>query len=462
MLRLAVLIAFVCPLFAQTGGKLDPTVQKVVAEVSTERVAAIMNKLESFETRGDFTDPAQPNRGIGAARRWISDQFKSFSPRLQVSFDSYNVKQQGRIFRDVELVNVVAVLPGTTQAEERVIVSGHYDSLNIVPKAGAGDFRTNGDGATDSMDNEKSAVAPAPGVSDDASGTAVVMELARVMSQHQFEKTIVFIAFAGEEIGLVGSSLYADKAKKKGDRIEAVLNNDIVGNDVTGAGRSEGSFVHVFSEDPDDSVSRELARYVRETATRYVPGFRSELVFRSDRFSRGGDHTPFASDGYAAVRFTTPAENLGVQHTASDTFDRANPAYTANVARVNGAALASLALAPPPPVVIREVTTGANKGRKLPNLARGKTLYDAVLTWKDEKPVADLAGYAIVIRPTTAPYWEQQIFVGKVTEYTLPGLSIDDVVLGVKAIDTDGNESLVSAYVALPYQRRPIELIEKK
>jgi hypothetical protein len=261
-----------------------------------------------------------------------------------------------------------------------------------------------------------------------------------------------------EEIGLVGSSLYSDKANARGDRIEAVLNNDIVGNDVAGDGRAASGYVHVFSDDPDDSLSRELARYVRECAQRYVPGFRIEPVFRADRFSRGGDHTPFAQDGFAAVRFTTPAENLGVQHTANDTFEKVSPAYNANVARVNGAALASLALAPSPPVVVREVTTGANKGRKLPNLARGKTLYDAVLKWTDEKPVADLAGYAVVMRSTTAPFWEHQIFVGKVNEYTLPGVSIDDVVIGVKAIDNDGNESLVSPYVAQTYQRRPIRL----
>lgn len=444
-------------LLAQTGGKLDPTVQKIVSEISTPHVSDDLKKLESFETRGNFTDPAQTNRGIGAARRWIYDQFRSFSPRLEVSFDSYKVKKEGRIFRDVELVNVVAVLPGTTQPEKRIVISGHYDSLDIVPRTSAGDFRTNGDGATDSMDNEKSADAPAPGVSDDASGTSVVLELARVLSRYQFEKTIVFVAFAGEEIGLVGSSLYADKAKERGDLIEAVLNNDIVGNDVTGDGRAASGFVHVFSDDPDDSPSRTLARYVRETAARYVPGFRIEPVFRADRFSRGGDHTPFAQDGFAAVRFTTPAENLGVQHTANDTFDKASPAYTANVARVNAAAAASLALAPSAPIVTREITTGANKGRKLPNLARGKTLYDAVLKWTDPKPAEDLAGYAIVIRATTAPYWEHQIFVGKVTEYTLPGVSIDDVVIGVKAVDKDGNESLVSPYIAQTYQRRPIQ-----
>ena len=454
----AVILGLVPPAVFAQAGRLDPTVQKVVSGISADHVAAYMKTLGAFETRGNFTDPNQTGKGIGAARRWIYDQFRSFSPRLEVSYDSYKVKHEGRIFRDVELVNVVAVLPGTTQPESRLIVSGHYDSLDIVPKAGAADFRSNGDGATDSMDNEKSADAPAPGVGDDASGTAVVLELARVMSQYRFEKTIVFVAFAGEEIGLVGSSLYADKAKARNDRIEAVFNNDIVGYDVTGDGRATSGYVHVFSDEPADSVSRELARYVRDCAQRYVPGFRAEPVFRGDRFSRGGDHTPFVSDGFAGIRFTTPVENLGIEHTANDTFDKTSPVYTANVARVNGAALASLALAPPPPVVVREVTTGANKGRKVPNIARGKSLYDAVLKWKDDKPVEDLAGYAVVVRSTTAPFWDHEIFVGKVTEYTLPQVSIDDVVLGVKAVDKDGNESLVAAYVAQPYQRRPIQL----
>jgi hypothetical protein len=294
-------------------------------------------------------------------------------------------------------------------------------------------------------------------VSDDASGTAVVMELARVMSQHRFDKTLVFVAFAGEEIGLVGSTLFSDKAKKENQRIEAVFNNDIVGNDVTGDGRAQSGLVRVFSEEPADSPSRELARYVRDAAQRYVPSFRADIIFRNDRFSRGGDHTPFVANGYAGVRFTTPAENLGVQHTPNDTFDRSSPAYTTNVARINAAAAASLALAPPAPDVNREVTTGVNRGRLLPNLSRGKSLYDAVLRWKDSA-AEDLAGYAVVMRQTTAPFWEREVFVGKTTEYTFEGLSIDDIIIGVKAIDKDGHESLVSPYVAQVFARPPIEL----
>jgi len=434
------------------GGTPDPEIQKIVSEISSDRIAATMKKLESFGTRGNFTDPKQEGRGIGAARRWIRAEFEGYSPRLQVSFNSWNVKKKGRILRDVELVNVVAVLPGTSKPESRIVIGGHYDSLNLLASV------TGGDGAGDATTNEKTIDAPAPGVGDDASGVAVVMELARVLSRRQFEKTLVFVAFQGEEIGLVGSTLFAQDARKNNVPIEAMLNNDIVGTDVADNGRAEDGYVHVFSAEPADSLSRTLARYVRETAARYVPGFRAEPVFRADRFTRGGDHTPFAQNGYAAVRFTTPAENLGIQHTDKDTFEKTSPAYAAKVAQVNAAAAASLASAPLAPVVVREVATGPNKGRTNPMLARGASRVDAVLRWKDENPAADLAGYVVVVRSTTAPFWEQEIAVGKVAEYTLAGVNIDAVVLGVKAVDKSGNESLVSVYTVNEYPRAQIEL----
>lgn len=458
-LLLSVALAAPTPLRAQPVGRPDPAIQKMVAEVSRDRIAATMQKLASFGTRGNFSDPDRDDRGIGAARRWISDQFRNYSPRLEVSFDPYKVQKQGtRILRDVEVVNVVAVLPGTTQPDKRIIVSGHYDSLNIVRKPDAPELTPEGNepAADDIIDFEKSAEAPAPGVTDNAAGAALVLELARVMSQYRFEKTIVFIAFAGEEIGLVGSSLYAAKAKEHKEQIEAVLNNDVIGVAVAGDGHAESGVVHVFSEEPADSPSRELARYIRETAQRYVPAFKAEPVFRQDRFARGGDHSPFNANGFAAVRFTSAAENLGIQHTANDTFDKSSPEYATLVTRVNGAVLASLALAPPVPETTREIQTGAQKGRRTPTVSRGKSRYDAVLRWKDA-PADDLAGYAIVMRSTTAPWWEQQIFVGKVTEYTLPGLGIDDIIFGVKAIDSEGHESLVAPWVARPYEIRKIE-----
>jgi hypothetical protein len=446
-------------LTGQTAGRTDPVIRKMLSEISQDRIAATMQKLASFDTRGNFSDPDQKDRGIGAARRWIFDQFKSYSPSLDVAFDPYKVKKQGtRILRDVEVVNVVAVLPGTTQPEKRIVVGAHYDSLNIVRKPDAPEVTPEGGepAADDVIDFEKSVEAPAPGVTDNAAGTALVLELARVMSQYKFEKTIVFITFAGEEIGLVGSSLYSSKAKEHKDQIEAVLNNDVVGVAVAGDGHAENGLVHIFSEEPADSASRELARYIRETAQRYVPAFKAEPVFRQDRFSRGGDHSPFNANGFAAVRLTSAAENLGIQHTANDTFDKSSPDYATFVARVNGAALASLALAPSAPETTREVLTGAAKGRRTPTVARGKSRYDAVLRWKDA-PGGDLAGYAIVIRSSTAPFWEQQTFVGKVTEYTLPGVSIDDIIFGVKAIDTEGHESLVAPWVATPTVLRKFE-----
>jgi len=459
LLLLFIAITIATDLAAQAIGRPDPAIQKMLGEISRDRIAATMQKLASFETRGNFSNAEQTNRGIGAARRWIFDEFRSYSPRLGVAFDPYKVKKQGtRIMRDVEVVNVVAVLPGTTQPDKRIIVAGHYDSLNVVRRPDAPEVTPEGNepAADDIIDFEKSVEAPAPGVTDNAAGAALVLELARVMSQYRFEKTIVFIAFAGEEIGLVGSSLYTAKAKEHKDQIEAVLNNDVVGVAIAGDGHSESGVVHVFSEEPADSPSRELARYIRETAQRYVPAFKAEPVFRQDRFARGGDHSPFNVNGFAAVRFTSAAENLGIQHTANDTFDKSSPDYATLVARVNGATLASLALAPPAPETTREIQTGAQKGRRTPTVSRGKSRYDAVLRWKDA-PADDLAGYAIVLRSSTAPWWEQQILVGKVTEYTLPGLGIDDIIFGVKAIDSEGHESLVAPWVARPYELRKIE-----
>jgi hypothetical protein len=440
-------LLFLVTSVAATAGTINPAVQRIVDGISAERIAMIEKKLESFGTRNIFSETDSPTRGIGAARRWIFDQLKSYSPRLEVTFDSYKVKKQKRVFRDVELVNVVAVLPGASNKERQFIVSGHYDSLNLVRKPA--DPSAPGDPGE--IDSEKSAARPfAPGVTDDASGTAAVMEMARVMSQYEFEKTIVFVAFAGEEEGLVGSTLYAAKARRENRIIDAVLNNDIIGSEAAGNGLLENSRVRVFSEHPNDSLSRQLARYIKEVGERYVPAMKVDLIFRNDRFGRGGDHTPFNYEGYAAVRFTTPAENYANQHTVTDTFANTSPAYAARVTRINAAAVASLALAPKAPVVLRESKVGEYKGRLVPNLGRGKSKYAAVLKWTNPDPEPDLAGYAIVSRSTLAPYWEKELFVGKVNEYTFEDVSVDDVVFGVKAIDKDGNESLVSAYTDAP------------
>jgi hypothetical protein len=454
---------------------VNPAVQKIVDSVSQERITEILKKLEGFQTRGIFSEQDSPTRGIGAARHWIYDQFKSYSPRLQVSFDKYRVKKgKGRLIQDVDLYNVVAVLPGKLNPERQFVLSGHYDSIAMlrrnpdgsaaVPTDGGGGGSTNGNGAGAGEDASPappftlSMLAPVePGVTDDGSGTAAVMELARIMSQYEFEKTIVFVAFSGEEMGLVGSSLYARKARKENQIIDGVLNNDIIGSDVSGNGRIDNSTISVYSEDPDDSTSRQLARYVKDVGERYLPSIKIDLVFRADRIGRGGDHTPFNQEGYPAVRVTTPNENYANQHSVSDTFENTSVSYASRVIQVNAAALASLALAPKAPVTNEMITSGARKGQLTPMLSRGKTRYDAALRWKNENPEPDLLGYVIVMRKSTAPYWEKEVFVGKVTEYTFKDVSIDDVIFGVKAVGRDGNESLVTPYVPGPRQKLEIE-----
>jgi hypothetical protein len=444
---------------------VNPQVAKIVSEVSEERITAILKRLEGFGTRNIFSSQDDPARGVGASRKWIYEQFRSYSPRLEVSFDQYKLKKDesrgSRVTSDVDLYNVVAVLPGTINKEQRIIISGHYDTVNLARAPGAppnapGDAAPAGAGAGNGPPQPpRDPNIDAPGVTDDGSGTACVMELARVLSQYQFEKTLVFVAFAGEEMGLLGSTLYAQKARTEGQKIEAVLNNDIIGSDVAGDGRIENRRLNVFSEDPQDSPSRQLARYIREIGERYVPSMNVDPVFRADRFGRGGDHTPFNLEGFAAVRFSTPAENFTNQHSPTDTFANTSPAYVAWVTKVNGAAAASLAWAPKAPATTETVE---RNGRKMTNLllTRGRSRYDAQLRWKSENPEPDLAGYVVLMRGTTAPYWEREIFVGNVTEYTLPGVSIDDLVFAVKAVDKDGNESLAAAYVQAPREKRTI------
>jgi hypothetical protein len=335
----------------------------------------------------------------------------------------------------VEIWNVVAVLPGTSEPDRQVILGAHYDTIDMIYKTGADGKRV--------LDAEATAHAPsAPGVTDDGSGTAAMMELARVMSQYQFRKTIVFIAFAAEEYGLFGSSLYAEEAAGQHAQIEGMFNNDLIGSDVTGDGRTTNQYVNVYSEEPNDSLSRELARYTEHTAERYQPGFGVHLIFRQDRFGRGGDHSPFNAHGYAAIRLTTASEDYANQHTRTDTFANTAPRYSALVAKVNAGAIASLALAPRPPEL---PPVGA--------LDRGAG-YDAVLHWNDEKAEADVAGYEVLMRKTTAPEWEREVLVGKVSSYTMPNVNIDEVVLGVRAVDRNGDESLVTPYVARAYPQR--------
>ena len=282
---------------------VNPKIQEMMGQVSEARIKAILEKLESFGTRNTMSNADDPVRGVGAARTWILNEMKSYNPKLQVQFEKFRVKKQGqRIFKDVDLYNVVAYLPGKKMPETVVVVSAHYDSLNLGTRpagaaAGPGTEASGGAGAgapgntaatMTLADFEKNAELPAPGVCDDGSGTAAVMELARVMSQYEFDKTLAFVTFAGEEQGLIGSSLQAVKAKKENQVIEAVLNNDIIGTDVAGNGRMGNGVVSVYSDESMDSVSQQLSRYVREIGERYLPAMKVNTVFMGDRLSRGG------------------------------------------------------------------------------------------------------------------------------------------------------------------------------
>jgi hypothetical protein len=452
---------------------LNPAVQRVVSEVSEQRIAEIMRKLEGFGTRHVMSAKDDPQQGIGAAARWISSEFQGYSPRLEVRSQPFTVKRAGAYAADAELSNVIAVLPGTTQRDRFVIVSAHYDSINLARKAGPSDAeRLSGllhggmeeaearrfmqlyptAEAMGDVDAEATAAQKlAPGVADDASGTAAVMELARVMSRYTFEKTLVFVAFSAEEGSHTGSKAFVAEAKKNGTRIEAVLNNDIIGTEVSGNGLAANNVVRVFAEGPEDSASRALLRYCKEIGERYVPSMRIEMVFRLDRFSRGGDHMSFVDEGFPAVRITTTSENFEHQHNADDTMANSSAPYTTRVARMNAAVAASLALAPAAPEVHFTFASGRRKGQRIPLLSRGISGYDAILRWESSN-APDLAGYAVMIRATTSPVWEREIWVGNVTSFTLSDFSIDNVVLGVKAVDRDGNQSPVSAYIAPTYQ----------
>jgi hypothetical protein len=217
--------------------------------------------------------------------------------------------------------------------------------------------------------------------------------------------------------------------------------------------------VRLFSEDPPDSPSRNLARYIKTVGERYVPSMRVDLIFRHDRFVRGSDHTPFNQAGFAAVRFTSAAEHYAHQHSASDTMEYASASYATLVARVNAAVAASLAWAPAAPNVSRLAQGGPQPGQLVPNLGRGKSGYAAHLKWTNEDSGPDVAGYKVMMRSTLSPYWEREVFAGNVLEYVMEGVSIDDIVIGVQTVDKAGRESLVSTFVAKPFAALPVELL---
>lgn len=415
----------------------------MLREIDARNIERSIRKLVSFGTRNTLSAQDNPARGIGAARDWLRDEFERASResggRLKVELQGFE-QQPGRfprIPKATRVTNVVATLPGAQDASTaRVyVVSGHYDSMCSSPTDGECD---------------------APGANDDASGVAAVLEMARVMSKRQFDATIVFMAVAGEEQGLVGAYYFAEQAKKSNTNIEAMITNDIVGNTLGGNGVRDRRTLRVFAEGvpsaeteeeartrrsvggENDSPARQLARFVEETVEPYMPGFDVRVVYRRDRYLRGGDHIPFLEQGYAAVRFSEPNEDYNHQHQNvrteggtqyGDLPEFVDFAYVAQVARVNAAALAALALAPARPADVRILT------RRLTN--------DTDLQWAANKE-PDLAGYEVVWRDTTSPVWTNSVNVGNVTTHTVKGMSKDNFFFGVRAVDRQGNRSPVS------------------
>jgi peptidase M28-like protein len=450
---MAVLSGVSRPASAQPS-ELDPRIEKLVASVSEERLGAILKKLESFETRSSMSSTNSTTRGIGAARQWILDELKSYSPKLQVTFDTYVVAKQGRFTRDVEIRNVMAILPG--RSPRRIYISGHYDTVARAGGQGAANAsgaapRDPDAAAPPPADPNAPLDNPAPGVNDDGSGTALTIELARLFSQSaiDFDATLVFMCHVAEEQGLVGAHLHAEKAIAQKIPIEAVLNNDIVGGDHGGSGIVDGATIRVYSEGPEDSPSRSLARFVQRWGGRYVPSHKVRLMARPDRFGRGGDHSAYNELGFTAVGFRESRENFTRQHDTRDTFEGISLPYLAQNARVNAAAAATLALAPPPPGVTNE--------RGQPLITRAPTGYDANLKWT---PSPGAVAYRVFWREAWGPDWQHDVLVGNVTNLVLPNMQIDDFVFGVAAVDAGGHESFVSAYVSPPRAKMTIKTIQ--
>ena len=418
----------------------DPNIQRLVNEISAKTLEADVRKMVSFGTRHTLSDTQSKKRGIGAARQWVFDEFKKYSKagggRMTVEMDTFLMRPDGkRVDKLTPMANVLATIPGTDPTDTRVfIMSGHLDSR-----------------VTDVMNR----TADAPGANDDASGVAAVLEVARVLAGQKFPCTIKLVAVQGEEQGLLGADHLAKRAKREGWNVVAMLNNDIVGNsngydpEIT-----DSLHLRVFSEgvpatetpeqarqrrqlsSENDAPSRQLARYAQAAARQYVNanGYAVLLEYRPDRFLRGGDHTPFNQQGYAAVRFTETNENFDHQHQDlrtengveyGDKPEFVDYRYLRRTAQVNLATLASLALAPAAPQKVEVLTA------KLTNRTE--------LRWQAPKGGPAPAGYVVLVRETSAPQWQQRYPATGLTA-DLP-ISKDNYIFGVVSVDAQGHES---------------------
>jgi hypothetical protein len=417
----------------------DPRIREIARSASPDRIEGDIRRLAAFGTRHTLSDTLSSTRGIGAARRWIHAEFERISAScggcLEVTYVSEVLPagSRPRIPRDVNVVNVVAVQRGRTEPDRRVIVQGHYDSR-----------------VTNVLDD----TSDAPGANDNGSGTAAVLEAARVLTRHTFDATIVYAALAGEEQSLLGGEIFAEHVKKRDWEVEAVLNNDIIGNSRGITGQVDNTRARVFAPGlrPDateaelrrimafggelDVPSRQLARHVVRTAAAYLPTLEVQLIYRLDRFGRGSDHTPFFLRGFPAVRISEMHEDYTRQHQDlrveggipyGDVADAVDFPYTAKMTALNAAAIASLAWAPASP---RNVTIA------------GAVQPHTTLRWEAVRS-PNLAGYRVYWREPGSAVWTNSRWVGKVTGAVIENHVVDNYFFGVAAVSDTGNESLV-------------------
>jgi len=418
----------------------QPVLHEIAAQVSAERLEADIRKLVGFGTRHTLSDTRSNSRGIGAARRWIQREMQAIAKAcddcLEVVLQSYVVEGEERIPGAAEVVNVIAIQRGATDPDRYVIITGDIDSR-----------------VSDVMD----ATSDAPGANDNASGMAAVLEVARVLSQYRFSGSVVYAGLSGEEQGLFGGKIMAARALADGWRVQAVLNNDMIGNIEGISGIIDNTHARVFSEGTRavetaeqaslrrfrggelDSASRNLARYIDVMADRYVPNLDVMMIYRLDRFGRGGHHRPFNDVGFPAVRVMEANENYNRQHqdvrvengiAYGDTLDGVDFDYAAKLTALNAVSLASMAWAPPPPAEVE---------------LQGAVSADTTLSWKkaNRRLAPHLAGYRVYWRLTDSPVWTHSVYVGNVETYTLKNVVIDNYFFGVAAVSQTGFESPV-------------------
>lgn len=424
--------------FSQTTVHRDAEIEKMAKEISPDSLKSYIKTLVAFGTRNTLSTQTDPKRGIGAARNWVLGKFNEFARqsggRMTAFIDTTTLQKDGRrVDTTLVLGNVVATLKGTDPNDNRIfLISGHLDNMRSSVMDRVGD---------------------APGANDDGSGTAAVIECARVMSRHGFPATIIFVAVSGEEQGLLGANFMSEKAKKENWNIEAVLNNDIMGsNNSNETNIINNTRIRVFSEGlpafeteknavnirnlglENDGKSRQLARYVKEIGERYIDNLEVVMVYRNDRFLRGGDHTPYVQRGFAAVRITEMNENYTRQHQDvrmengiryGDLEEHIDYEYLRKNTGLNLVNLANLAKAPSMPDSVKMDV------RKLSN--------STYLYWKAPRS-GKIKGYYVLIRETTGAFWQKKIFTAE-TEMRLP-FSKDNYFFAVQSVNETGNESL--------------------